>query len=54
VFLTIPVYLVIAMKQFFGQRILAVLPRFFGVTFFYSIVFLIVSMAVILNAMRII
>ncbi len=53
-FLTIPVYLVIAMKQFFGQRILAVLPRFFGVTFFYSIVFLIVSMAVILNAMRII
>lgn len=54
VFLTIPVYLIIAMKQFFGQRILAVLPRFFGVAFFYSIVFLIVSMAVILNAMRII
>jgi hypothetical protein len=54
VFLIIPVYLIIAMKQFFGQRILAVLPRFFGVTFLYNIVFLMVSMAVILNAMHII
>ncbi len=54
VFLTIPVYLIIAMKYFYKQRILAVLSRFVGVTVFYNIVFLIVSMLVILNAMRII
>lgn len=54
VFLTIPVYLIIAMKHFYRQGILAVLSRFVGVTVFYNIVFLIVSMLVILNAMRII
>ncbi len=54
VFLTIPVYLIIAMKHFYKQRILAVLSRFVGVTFFYSIVFIVVSMLVIFNAMRII
>lgn len=54
VFLTIPVYLVIAMKHFYRQRILVVFYKFVGVTFLYNIVFLIVSMTVILNAMRII
>lgn len=54
VFLTIPVYLIIAMKHFYKQRILAVLSRFVGVTVFYNIVFIVVSMLVILNAMRII
>lgn len=54
VFLTIPVYQVIAMKNFFGQRILAVLPRFVGVTVLYNLIFFIVLSFVVLNAMRVI
>ncbi len=54
VLLTIPVYLIIAMKNFFGQRILAVLPRFVGVTVLYNLVFIFVLLFVVLNAMRVI
>lgn len=54
VFLTIPVYLVFAMKNFFRQKILSVLPRFLGVTFLYNLVFSLVVLTVLLNAMRVI
>lgn len=54
VLLTIPGYLILAMKNFFGQRILALLPRFVGVTVIYNLVFLVMLLFVVLNAMRVI
>ena len=54
VLLTIPIYLMLAMKNFFGQKILAVLPRFVGVTILYNLVFFIVLLLVVLNAMLVI
>lgn len=52
--LTIPIYLVIAMKNFYGQKVLLVLPRFIGVTILYNIIFFVVLLLVVLNAMLII
>ncbi len=51
---SIPVYLLIAMKKFYGQKSGVVLLKFIGVSFVYNIIFWIILLFVFLNALSII
>lgn len=49
----IPVYFVIALKKFYGQTIGKVILKFFAVSFLYNIIFLVVVIGAVLNALSI-
>lgn len=51
--LLLPVYLIIAMKKFYGQSIAKVILKFLAVSFLYNIVFFIVVGYATLNAINI-
>lgn len=50
----IPIYLIIAMKKFYGQRIVKVLVKFVVVSFLYNISFLALVVFAILNALSVV
>ena len=49
--LSVPMYFIIAMKNFYGQSIGKVVLKFFTVSFLYNIIFFMVLTAAILNAL---
>lgn len=53
-FFTVPVYFILALKKFYGQRIGKVFVKFIGVSILYNIVFFFIVGFVILNALSII
>ncbi|MEN8117557.1 MAG: DUF3667 domain-containing protein [Bacteroidota bacterium] len=52
--LSIPLYIVIALKRFYGQKVIKVILKFIGITFLYNIIFWIMIVIVFLNALSII
>ncbi len=54
IFLSIPVYFIIALKKFYGQSLKKVFAKFLGISFLYNIVFWVVFGIVFLNALSII
>ncbi len=53
-FFSIPLYIMIAMKKFYGQSIAKVILKFFTVSFLYNIVFWFVLVTAVLNAVGVI
>lgn len=51
---SIPLYLIIALKKFYGQGILKVILKFMGISFLYNIVFWVTVGIVFFNALNII
>jgi hypothetical protein len=50
----IPVYFIIALKRFYGQKPGKVILKFFVISFLYNLIFFVVLVAAILNALSII
>jgi hypothetical protein len=53
-FLTIPVYIVVALKKFYGQNFAKVIVKFFVISLLYNLLFFIVTGAAVLNALALI
>lgn len=52
--ITIPVYLIISLKKFYGQGVIKVILKFTGISFIYNFIFWVVILIVFFNAMNIV
>lgn len=50
--LAVPVYFIIAMKKFYGQSVGKVFLKFMVASFFYNIIFIVVVLSAVLNALN--
>lgn len=53
-FFSIPVYLIIAMKKFYGQSVGKVIAKFFSISILYNIIFWFIVIFVFINALNIV
>lgn len=52
--LSVPVYLIVALKKFYGQGIMKVILKFLGISFIYNFIFWIAIAVVFFNALNIV